>query len=138
MDLLNYPKIIGELSTRFDLAGRVDYLETGNLELLLRHTRGMVTVNSTTGTLALGLGCPTIALGDPIYNLPDLCFQGPLDAFWTATPKPDPELFRRFRNAVIHATQINGGFYCRRGIDLAVANSRRFLEAGQSPLEELL
>ena len=138
MGLVDYPKILRELSARFGLAGRVDYLETGDLGLILRHALGMVTVNSTAGALALGLGCPTIALSDPIYNLPDLCFQGPLDDFWTARPKPDGELFRRFRNTVIHTTQVNGGFYCPQGIKLAVDNSRRFLEPELSPLEELL
>ncbi len=138
MGLVDYPQTIRELTTRFGLAGRVEYLETGDLELILRHALGMVTVNSTVGAVALGFGCPTITLSDPIYNLPGLCFQGPLDAFWTARPPPDRELFRRFRNTVVHATQVNGGFYCRRGIALAVDNSRRFLEADRSPLEELL
>jgi capsular polysaccharide export protein len=138
MGLVNYPKIIRGLAARFDLAGRVDYLETGNLGLILRHALGVVTVNSTVGAVALDLGCPTITLSDPIYNLPDLCFQGHLDDFWTARPKPDGELFRRFRNTVVHATQVNGGFYCRPGIGLAVENCLRLLEPERSPLEELL
>lgn len=138
MGLAGYPKIIRELSGRFGLSGRVEYLETGDLEPILRHALGLVTVNSTVGALGLGLGCPGIALSDPIYNLPGLCFQGPLDDFWTAGLKPDAELFRRFRNTVIHATQVNGGFYCPSGIELAVQNSLRFLEPDRSPLEELL
>jgi len=138
MGLVDYPQLVGALSARFGLAGRIDYLETGSIETLLRHALGMVTVNSTTGTLALGLGCPTIALSDPIYNLPGLCFQGGLDDFWTARPPPDAELFRRFRNTVVHTTQVNGGFYCRPGIALAVANCLRMLEPARSPLEELL
>jgi len=138
MGLVDYPAIIRALSARLGLEGRVAYLETGDLELILRHAAGMVTVNSTAGTLALGLGCPTIALSDPIYNLPGLCFQGPLDAFWTEGQKPDAELFRRFRNTVVYATQVNGGFYCRQGIALAAVNSLRHLESERSPLDDLL
>lgn len=138
MGLVDYAKAIQELSARFGLEGRVDYVETGNLGLILRHAAGTVTVNSTVGAVALELDCPTTALSDPIYNLPGLCFQGHLDDFWTARPKPDGELFRRFRNTVIHATQANGGFYCCRGIELAVDNSLRFLVPKQSPLEDLL
>jgi capsular polysaccharide export protein len=138
MGLVNYGKIINKLINRFDLAGRVHYVETGNLSLILRHAQGLVTVNSTVGAVGLDLGCPTITLSDPIYNLPGLCFQGALDQFWTELVKPDAELFRRFRNTVIHTTQVNGGFYCCRGIDLAVRNSLRLLEPDQSPLEELL
>jgi capsular polysaccharide export protein len=138
MWLINYPLVIRELADRFGLAGRVDYMETGNLEALLHHAQGTVTVNSTVGSLSLGLNCPTIALSDPIYNLPGLTFQGGLDNFWRERPLPDAELFRRFRNTVIHTTQINGGFYCRKGIALAVENSLRMLEPERSPLEELL
>lgn len=138
MGLVNYPRVIRGFLDRFGLAGRVVYMETGDLEALLRHAQGTVTVNSTVGALSLGLNCPTIALSDPIYNLPGLTFQNGLDDFWRARPLPDAELFRNFRNTVIHATQVNGGFYCRRGIDLAVENSRRMLEPERSPLEELL
>jgi len=138
MGLLDYPALVDALSARFGLAGRVDYLETGDLETLLRQALGMVTVNSTAGALALSLDCPTIALSDPIYNLPGLCFQGSLDAFWMARPPPERELFRRFRNTVIHTTQVNGGFYCRPGIDLAVNHCLPLLERERSPLEELL
>ena len=99
---------------------------------------GTVTVNSTVGALSLGLSCPTIALSDPIYSLPGLTFQGQLDDFWQGRTLPDAELFRRFRNTVIHTTQVNGGFYCRDGIALAVEGSRRLLASPRSPLEELL
>ena len=97
-----------------------------------------MTVNSTVGGVSLGLDCPTLALSDPIYNLPGLTFQGALDDFWRQGEAPNRELFRRFRNAVIHATQVNGGFYCRRGIELAVRNSVAILEGEVSPLEALL
>jgi capsular polysaccharide export protein len=138
MGLADYPATVAGLARRYGLDGRVTYFETGDLVAMLRHARGTVTVNSTVGALALGLGCPTIALSDPVYNLPGLTFQGALEAFWTGPPAPDTELFRRFRNTVIHATQVNGGFYSGGGIELAVANSLRMLEPEGSPLEALL
>lgn len=138
MGLVNYPAMIRGFLKRFDLQDRVDYMETGDLDVLLRNARGTVTVNSTVGALSLGLNCPTITLGDSIYNLPGLTFQGALDDFWCERPVPDAELFRRFRNTVIHTTQVNGGFYCRNGIALAVENSSRMLEPKTSPLEALL
>jgi capsular polysaccharide export protein len=138
MALVNYPKMIRRLSGKHGLEGRVDFLETGDLAALVRHAKGTVTVNSTVGSYALGLACPVVCLSDPIYNLPGLTYQAGLDAFWGGATPPDGELFRRFRNTVIHTTQINGGFYSRKGIDLAVKNSARVLEAWQSPLERLL
>lgn len=138
MSLSGYGGEIDRLASKYGLLGRVDYLESGNLELLVSHARGLVTVNSTTGCISLAAGVPTIALSDPIYNLPGLTFQGGVDDFWLAEDKPDQELFRCFRNAVMVATQINGGFYCRQGIELAVKNSARVLVADRSPLECLM
>ena len=138
MGLMNYPRLIARLEKTFDLAGRLDFLESGDLMRLIQKSRGVVTVNSTVGALSVGLGSRTIALSDAIYNLPKLTFQGALDDFWRGGEKPDAELFRRFRNTVIHTTQVNGGFYSRAGIELAVLNSRRMLEPDISPLEALL
>ena len=137
MGLLGYDRLIKRLARKFDVGGRIDYLESGDLDSLVRHSRGLVTVNSTVGGVSLGLDCPTLALSDPIYNLPGLTFQGALDDFWQQGEAPNRELFRRFRNAVIHATQVNGGFYCQRGIELAVRNSVAILEGEVSPLEAL-
>ncbi|MBF0527847.1 MAG: capsular biosynthesis protein [Deltaproteobacteria bacterium] len=136
--LVNYPKIISRLARYFDLSGRVFYLEDSYLVALLRLARGVVTVNSTIGLWAMKYRCPTITLSNPIYNLPGLTFQGTLDEFWRRAAAPDDELFRCFRNTVIHTTQVNGGFYSREGIVMTVKNSLRLLEPIRSPLEELL
>ncbi len=138
MGLTGYGSVIARLERQYDVLGRVDYLESGDLELLVRHARGVVTVNSTVGGVSLGLDCPTTTLSDPIYNLPGLSFQGGLDDFWLHGEAPNRELFRRFRNTVIHATQVNGGFYCRKGIELAVRNSAAILDGETSVLEKLM
>jgi capsular polysaccharide export protein len=138
MGASDYPLIIAELKKRFGLEGRVDYLDTGDLMVLLKYSRGVVTVNSTAGGLSLQLNRPTIALSDPIYNIAGLTYQGKLDDFWRATAPPDATLFRYFRNTVIHTTQVNGGFYCDAGIKLAVENSMRLLNPDHPALEALL
>jgi capsular polysaccharide export protein len=135
---IDYSESSRSLAKQRDIAGRVIYIETGDLNVLLRHARGTVTVNSTVGALALGLDCPTMTLGKPIYDLPGLTYQGGLDNFWSGFEAPDATLFRCFRNTVIHTTQINGGFYSREGIALAIENCCAALEAGRSPLEQLL
>jgi capsular polysaccharide export protein len=135
---VNYARVIRDLSERFGLTGRVHFIETGDLNILMGNARGTVTVNSTVGAISLGLNCPTIALGAPIYDLPGLTSQGGLDRFWCEPELPDAALFRCFRNTVIHTTQINGGFYSREGIALAVNNSCKVLEAECSPMEALL
>jgi capsular polysaccharide export protein len=136
--LFDYARLVRGLELRFDVAGRVHYLEAGHLPTLLAHARGVVTVNSTVGTSALFHRRPTIALGKATYGLPGLTFQGPLDRFWRDSVAPDVDLFRAFRRTVIHAAQVNGGFYTRDGIALGVENCLRMLEPDQSPLEQLL
>jgi capsular polysaccharide export protein len=138
MALIDYAGLIAALERRLGLEGRIDYLEAGDLALLLSRARGVVTVNSTAATAALAAGCPTIALGKAIYDLPGLTFQGPLDEFWRNGQPPDGELYRCFRNTVIHTTQINGGFYSNAGMELAVRNAAPVLTAERSPLEALL
>ncbi|WP_246288119.1 capsule biosynthesis protein [Achromobacter pestifer] len=121
--LINYKSILKALAKDLKIKNRVFYLESGNLPALLSHTAGVITVNSTVGGSALVHGRPTIALGKAIYNLPGLTFQDGIDHFWTKKSKPDAGLFRNFRDVVVNKSQINGGFYSRAGIDLAVANS---------------
>jgi capsular polysaccharide export protein len=135
--LVSYPGIVRRLEKRFGIPGRTLYVETGDLSRLLRHAKGVVTVNSTAGGSALESGCPTVAMGDPLYNLPGLTFQGPLERFWKESAPPDPMLFRRFKKCVVYATQVNGGFYCSAGIRLAVANSVGRLVSERCALEEL-
>lgn len=135
--LRDYARVVADLAERHGATGRVHYVESGDLYTILHHARGTITVNSTVGISALAAGCPTFALGDPIYKLPGLTAEGPLDAFWTTPAKADRELFRCFRNAVIHTTQVHGGFYSSEGIALAVQNSLRSLTESNPLLEAL-
>lgn len=138
MGLVDYPGQIGLLVKRLGLEGRVEYIETGNLEKALKFAAGTVTVNSTVGMVSLEKNCPTLCLSDPIYNLPGLTWQGELDDFWQDGGLPDVALFQAFHKVVVHATQINGGFYCFDGINLAVENSAKALCAEKTPFEALL
>lgn len=132
---VNYRRIIREMESRFDLKGRLIYLETGHLPTLLGQACGVVTVNSTVGTSALHHHCATKVLAKAVFDMEGLTFQGPLDDFWCRGDPADPQLLAFFRKAVIHLAQVNGGFYSRRGIELGIANSLRFLEADRSPME---
>lgn len=136
--LVSYRLEARMLAQHYGLGERVLYVDAGDLELLLPRSRGVVTVNSTVGILALALGVPTMALSTPVYQMPGLTFDGGLDDFWAQPAKPDATLFRCFRNTVIHCAQVNGGFYSRQGMALAVSNSVPRLEADHSPLETLL
>ena len=133
-----YETFVADFAAKLGIAHRVHYYDYGDLLLLLEHSKGVVTINSTVGTWALNLGKPVLALADPIYHLPGLTSEMSLDLFWNAPDAPDPELWSAFKRVLIHTTQINGGFYCRAGMDLALDTAVDRIELVQSPLEELL
>lgn len=138
LGLVNYSKHIKRLSREYEIEGRVHYFETGDLNVILDHALGTVTLNSTVGNVALERGCATIALAEAIYALEGLTFQHGLDRFWVEPQEPDRRLYQAFRTVVLHATQVNGGFYCPQGMRLAAAGSLSRLTADHSPLEVLL
>lgn len=136
--IVDYHRITRRVARQYDIADRVDFLETGYMPALLSHVAGVITVNSTVGGSALLHDRPTFTLSDPIYAMPGLTHQGSLDDFWDNPEAPDATLFKRFRNTVIHTTQVNGGFYTRCGIDMAVENSLQVLLAKTSRIELFL
>ena len=138
LGLARHGKVAMDKARELGIGDRVCFLESGNLGPLLRHACGMVTVNSTSGLQAIELGCPTIALADPIYNMPGLSFQGALADFWHSGEPAQEALFKAFRTVVLHAAQINGGFYSKEGMDIAVEEATRVLGATESPLETLI
>ena len=133
-----YPNWIRSLERRYGEYGRLVYLESGHLPTILDYAQGVVTVNSSVGPSALLHRCPVVALGAAVYDLPGLTFQGLLDDFWTQGEPADRILFHAFRRTVVHVSQINGGFYTGRGIELGTDRARLRLERDQSPLDALL
>ena len=135
---VDYPPVINRLAQECGIKDRVHFIETGDANPLLEHTKGVVLVNSTVGTAALEAGRPVKTLADPIYNLPGLTFQGELDDFWKGGTVPEPTLMAAFRKMVMHATLVNGGFYTADSMDMAAQGALRLLTAEKSPIEELL
>jgi capsular polysaccharide export protein len=130
-------KCVATLRRDVDLQQRVLYLEEGDIDLMTKHAAGTVTLNSTVGAVALSNGCPTLALGEAIYNMAGLTDQNGLENFWRHPLAADPTRFMQFKQVVLATTQINGGFYSPEGIALAVKNSLEVLLAEQSRLQTL-
>jgi capsular polysaccharide export protein len=109
------------------IADRVRFLPGGSPDALLRSSQGIVTVNSTVGLHALALGISVKALAAPLYDLPGLCCQAPLDGFWREPTRPDAELVGCFRRVVAAHSQIHGGFHGREAIQLAAEEAAQRL-----------
>jgi capsular polysaccharide export protein len=115
----NWRSRIGRMAAAANVASRVHYIDGGNLDALIERCAGFVTINSTAGLRALELGRPTIALGQAVYRVPGLTFEGRLDDFWTRTCAPDATLVDatlRLMGAMLH---VRGSFYDPAGIEAA-------------------
>ncbi len=127
--LINWRKLTLDLAATLGITDRLVYLEQGDIAYLVRDARGVVTVNSTTGTFALAAGVPVITLGHAIYALPGLTFQGELDQFWTDHTTPDAALYDAFRRVLVDRCLIRGGFFSDEGLDMLVTGAVGRLEA---------
>lgn len=98
-----------------DLGGRVVYLQSGPLIPIVRHARGLVTVNSTAGIASLECGVPVLAFGDALYHARGLAKRcdGPedIDAFWSDPPPVDLARARRLNHHVRRHALVPGSFY---------------------------
>jgi capsular polysaccharide export protein len=110
---------IGRLARRHGVADRVRVIRGGDLQRLLKASRGAVLVNSTVGMHALRLGVPTCALGQAIYGIAGLTHQGGIDSFWTAPDPVDAALFDTFERALA-GIQVKGSFFNPEGRRRAV------------------
>jgi capsular polysaccharide export protein len=128
--ITRWERIMASHVERLGLHDRVDYLRGGNLDDLVRASRGMVTVNSTAGMRALQLGRPLKALGRAIYDVPGLSFQGSLDEFWIITTPPDAALVTDFLTALAGTVQIRGVFFEASGLGPAVEEAAQRLLDG--------
>lgn len=107
----DYTRLLHRLLAKHGLEGRVHYVHDVHLPTLLNKALGTVVINSTVGLSSLLHDTPVCVMGDPIYNIPGLTFQGSLDAFWAAPGSIDRELYERFRAWLLLQNQANGNFY---------------------------
>lgn len=82
-----------------------------HLPTLLKHARGVVTVNSTVGLSAIHHGVPVKVLGDAIYDLAGLTARLPLERFWIEQPAPERAIYQAFTKYLRWTNQHNGNFY---------------------------
>ena len=121
------------IAAELGVLDRVLFLEDGNIDLLVRAARGVVTVNSTTGTLSAARGIPTISLGRAVYDIPGVTHQDGLDAFWTRPVPPDPQVFDALRRVLVHRCMIRGGFFSDQGLRMLLDGAVARLEAASRP-----
>lgn len=119
----NWEQETADMAARFGVADRVDYLCRGDIVPIARDAQGLVTINSTSGTLGLAMGVPVVALGHAVYDIPEITHQGDLDAFWQDPVAPDAETFEAFRRVLIERCLIPGGFFSEAALEQVVRHA---------------
>lgn len=110
------------------MADRLIFIESGDIDALVRGARGVVTVNSTTGTLALAAGVPVMTLGRAVYDMRGLTHQGTLADFWIDPQPPQADLYDAYCRVLADRCLLRGGFYAaEEHAPLARAAARRVL-----------
>lgn len=132
--IVNWRNIVARRAAHFGLKDRCVFLEDGDINTLILGARGLVTVNSTSGSLALALGIPVRALGEAVYNLEGVTSQLPLDAFWRDPGAVDAENFEALKRVLLAEHLVNGGFHTPMALRLLVQGAlARLIAAGQMP-----
>lgn len=135
--LTDWEKRVREAASRLGIADRVPFVEWADIDQIVRESLGVVTVNSTTGTLSLRHGVPTIVLGHAVYDIPRITHQRGLDGFWTAPEPPEPEVFDAFRRVLVDRCLIHGGYFSDEGLEMLVTGAAARLEASAPPVRKL-
>jgi capsular polysaccharide export protein len=131
-------KIISRVAKREGIESRVFFLDGGYLEDLVDKSCGVVTINSTSGVTALRSGRPIMVLGESVYRIKGLAFDGALDEFWKRAKPPEPIFCADFIRALAGCLQIKGGFFSKEGMENAAKIAAFRLRHGlvNEPLRE--
>ena len=121
--LINWRRLTLRAAQRLGIAERVLFLEEGDIAEIVSGAEGVVTINSTTGTLSVGARVPTIVLGQAVYDVAGITHQGPLDGFWPAPTPPDPQIWDAFCRVLLDRCLIRGGFLSEEGLQLLIEGS---------------
>lgn len=132
--LVAWSRLTRRLATHYGVKDRVVYLADWDIAEIVQKSLGVITVNSTVGTLALNSAKPVLVLGHAVYKVPGIVHQGRLESFWSSPQAPDMALYSAFRRVLIDRCLIRGGLLSDEGLTLLVDNAVRRLVDGRGGL----
>jgi capsular polysaccharide export protein len=119
--LISWHRCIDEISSSLGVAGRVHFIDGGNLETLTAASEGMITVNSSAALSALQAGKPVKTLGVAVYDIEGLTDNRPLQYFWNDPMPPSPKIRDAFFKLLAASIQVRGNFYSHAGVESAAS-----------------
>lgn len=106
----NYTSIVNEWQTKYNFKNIIICHDV-NLQHLINHAFGVITINSTVGLSALFHNIPVLVMGKALYDIKGLTHTSEVHQFFKHPHIPNKELFRNFKNYLIFHSQINSSFY---------------------------
>lgn len=131
--VIDWRRIIRGQADAHGIGDRVLYLEGGDIAQIIEGALGVVTINSTVGTLSLDAGVPTYVLGKAMYGVAGLIHSGALDAFWRSPTPPNPVLWDAFTRVLRNRCLVAGGLSSDQGIKMVVDGSVQRLTGARNP-----
>ncbi|WP_333701732.1 capsular biosynthesis protein [Sphingobium yanoikuyae] len=129
--LVAWDRLTRRLATHYGVKDRVIYLADWDIAEVVLRSLGVITVNSTVGTLALNSAKPVVVLGHAVYKVAGMVHTGQLDQFWIAPSRPDEKLYSAFRRVLMDRCLIRGGLLSEEGLSMLVENAvERLLRDG--------
>ena len=119
----SWPRFVEQHERRYGLDGRLHFVDGGDLDQMAREARGLVCVNSTSATIALGQATPVCTLGEAIYNIDGLTHQTHLDTFWANPSAIEPGLYSAFRRVLVDRCLVRGGLASESAVATLVDNT---------------
>jgi capsular polysaccharide export protein len=121
--LVAWERLTRRLAAHYGVEDRIFYLADWDIAEVVGRSLGVVTVNSTVGTLALNQDKPVLVLGHAVYKVPGVVYKGTLDEFWLNPGAPDQTLYAAFRRVLIDRCLIRGGLLSDQGLAMLVGNA---------------
>ncbi|TXC69877.1 capsular biosynthesis protein [Sphingomonas ginsenosidivorax] len=132
--VIDWRRILRGQAEANGVGDRVLYLEGGDIAQIIEGALGVVTINSTVGTLSLGAGVPTYVLGRALYGIEGLVHSGSLDSFWQAPTIPDPVLWDAFTRVLRDRCLVAGGLSSDQGVEMVIEGSVARLTGANIPI----
>ena len=94
-------------------------VQTGSIGQWIKHSKGIITINSTSGLSAIYHGVPILLLGNAIYDHQQLVYRlgnkNDLDEFWSTQVKANQDQRMRYLSWVKEKACEEGDFYIQLG-----------------------
>ncbi len=129
--LINWRNRISRVAKQHGVDDRVRVIDGGDLHRLIRASKGVIVVNSTTGLQSLELGKPTKVMGIAVYDIAGLSDSQPIDGFWSAPQPPSLDGIKALRKVMANSIHVKGDFYSLKGQSAGASAIANKLSAGR-------